>query len=77
MSYEEIKSHIHVSDRYIDVDRVLVNKNHLTMWDIRELIRLIDAIDNYKEAQTINKNVAKLLQNSGVIMFETEVGWTL
>jgi hypothetical protein len=56
---------------------VLVNKNHLSLWDIRELIRLIDAIDNYKEAQTINKNVAKLLQNSGVVMFENEVGWTL
>ena len=75
MSYEEIKSHIHYKRDFIDVDRELVTKEQLSIWDLRELIRLIEYIDSYRETQTINKRVAKLLMKSGVIMFETEIGW--
>lgn len=76
MSYEELKSHIHYNKDFIDIDRALVNKEHLSLWDLKELIRLIEDIDNYRETTTINKRVANLLIKSGVILFETDTGWT-
>lgn len=77
MSYEDLKKKIVISPRYIDVDKHFIAKEHLSMWDIRELARMIECIDNYTETTTINKRVADLLKRCEVTLIEDGIGWSL
>lgn len=77
MSYEELKKQVVITPMYIDVNRQFVNKEHLSSWDIQELARMIECIDSYAEATTINKRVADLLKKCEVVLIDNGTGWSL
>lgn len=77
MSYEDLKKQVVITPKYIDVNGDFVKREHLSMWDIRELARMIECIDNYTETTTINKKVADLLKRCEVILIEDNIGWSL
>jgi len=77
LSYEDLKKEIVITPRNIDISRKLVNEYQLSQFDIYELARLIECVDSYRGATTINKKVVDLLKKCEVILIPHGAGWRL
>ena len=59
----------------IKVNKQFVNRNKLTIFEIREIMRLLDAIKNKLPDSTINEKIAKILKAYGVDVRQSYIGW--
>ena len=78
-NFKELKSKFTIIKAYgtcvVNVEKSFVSKYKLSLFDIREIMRLMESIENGLYDSTINEKVANILKQYGVEIMQSYIGW--
>lgn len=70
-----LKNNFKIEKNHVEVDKKFVNKYKLSLSDLREIMQIINGIENFRYGTTINQKVYEVFKDYNVIFSEDGIGW--